>query len=266
MKNKFWLALACFIVSYIIYTLSQQIFQFYLNIYISIIISQLAFFLFPVVFSSHLLSFNFKSAFRINTLKNFHSYTYIFVLFLSLFILTHSIINIQLSLMPETVKYVMIEFSKKTDYILKELSQNNIAIAILSLGVVPAFSEELIFRGFLQKIFENKFGAHLGIVYSSIIFSLLHFNLLNLFPLFLMSLVIGKIAFYTNSIYPGMIIHFLINTTTIISKSISGKFLDANQYYQLSVEIILLFIFSLLFTVIVIKYFKRYYDYTNIKF
>jgi len=161
--------------------------------------------------------------------------------------------------LPETFRNIVQEYSKNTEYILRDLAINNLPMAMLSLALVPAIVEELVFRGFLQKLFEHKFGAHLGIIYTSLIFALLHFNLLNLFPLFLLSYVISKIAFYTNSIYPGIIIHFLVNTTTILSKLFNSKFPNAKQDYQLSFEIVLLFIFSSFIIMIIVHTFKRNY-------
>lgn len=261
MKNKFWLAFICFVASYIIYIFSQQVLQLIFDIYFSIIISQLFFFLLPILFVSYSLSFNFRSIFRINRLFNFSLYIYTFILFCSLFLFIHSLIFIQLTFLPESFKILVQEHSKNTEYILRDLAKDSLPWALLSLAVVPAIVEELIFRGFLQKIFEHRYGAHLGIIYTSLIFALLHFNLLNLIPLFLLSFVIGKIALYTNSIFPGIIIHFLVNTTTIISKSFYSGFLDAEQDYQFSLEILLLFIFSLFVTMIIVHTFKRNYNY-----
>ncbi len=80
------------------------------------------------------------------------------------------------------------------------------------VGVVMApLMEETFFRGFLFKGFRQKYGWKAGLIVSSFIFGLSHLQLAALFPTFLLGCVLAYVYHRTNSLFPGMILHFIIN-------------------------------------------------------
>jgi len=93
-------------------------------------------------------------------------------------------------------------------------------------GILLApLTEEMFFRGFLFQGFRQKYGWKFGLLLSSFIFGLSHLQLAALLPTFLLGCVIAYIFHRTNSILPGMLLHFLINT---------GGFLGAYAAYKLN--------------------------------
>ena len=76
--------------------------------------------------------------------------------------------------------------------------------------VLPAFFEELVFRGvILQSL--RQFGDGFALVASSLVFMLLHANLVQGPNAFLMGLVIGYFVLITGSVWTGVMIHLANN-------------------------------------------------------
>ena len=84
--------------------------------------------------------------------------------------------------------------------------------AIIIIGVVTGISEELIFRRFLfHHMFKNNGKLLLSLVSSALIFALLHFNYLQILPLFIFGVVLALMYYVSGSIVPGIIAHTLNN-------------------------------------------------------
>ncbi len=80
------------------------------------------------------------------------------------------------------------------------------------VGIVMApVMEEIFFRGFLFKGFRQKYGLKSALILSSFIFALSHFQFAALLPIFLLGGVLAYVYHRSNSLFPGMIIHFIIN-------------------------------------------------------
>ena len=81
---------------------------------------------------------------------------------------------------------------------------------MLAYAVLPAICEEFVFRGILCHEYE-KGGVLRAIVFSSLFFALLHFNIVNL-PVYLFSgAVLAMTLYATRSIFGCIIAHFLYN-------------------------------------------------------
>lgn len=87
---------------------------------------------------------------------------------------------------------------------------------ILTVSVVPAVSEEMLFRGCVMGRL-RKFGDGFALVASAILFGAIHGNLTQFPFAFIVGLAVGWTVIYTNSIIPAMIIHGLNNLISVIS-------------------------------------------------
>jgi len=80
------------------------------------------------------------------------------------------------------------------------------------VGVVFApFVEEIFFRGFLFQGFRQKYGWVRAMLLSSAIFAAAHLDPVSLIPTFILGLVLAYLFQRSNSIWPGTILHFLVN-------------------------------------------------------
>lgn len=80
------------------------------------------------------------------------------------------------------------------------------------VGIVFApFVEEIFFRGFLFQGFRQKYGWVGAMLLSSVIFSAAHLDPVSLIPTFVLGLVLAYLYHSSNSLWPGIILHFLVN-------------------------------------------------------
>lgn len=78
-------------------------------------------------------------------------------------------------------------------------------------AIVAPITEEMFFRGFLFKGLREKYGWVNALMFSSIIFALFHGQLATLLPTFLLGALFAYMYQRTESIFPGMVLHFTVN-------------------------------------------------------
>ena len=84
----------------------------------------------------------------------------------------------------------------------------------ISTAVVPALIEELALRGIIMQTL-RRYGDMFAIICSALIFGLMHCNLMQIPFAFVSGIVIGYATLVTESIWTGVIIHFLNNAFTV---------------------------------------------------
>ena len=85
-----------------------------------------------------------------------------------------------------------------------------ITMHIIALVVLPSVLEELVFRGVVMQSL-RRFGDSFALVISSILFGLVHGNLVQFIPSFLTGLAIGFFVLRSGSILTGILIHAVNN-------------------------------------------------------
>lgn len=88
-------------------------------------------------------------------------------------------------------------------------------IYAVAVAVVPAFVEEFAFRGAVMQPL-RKYGDGFAIVASSVVFAILHGNLIQAPFALIAGIGMGYAVCLTNSIWTGVIIHFLNNFYSVI--------------------------------------------------
>ncbi len=89
-------------------------------------------------------------------------------------------------------------------------------VSIITLGILPALCEEMFFRGTLQRILTRLWHRPiLSIVITSVTFALLHADYLNWAGIFMCSIIMGVLYFYTSSLWIPIIFHTVWNTWNI---------------------------------------------------
>lgn len=92
------------------------------------------------------------------------------------------------------------------------------AITALSivLSVIPALVEETFFRGFLQRRFLQRWSPVFAISVSTLLFAVMHMDSLqHIMAVVPLGLVNGLLAYRTNSVKPGMLVHAIHNTGVV---------------------------------------------------
>jgi uncharacterized protein len=88
---------------------------------------------------------------------------------------------------------------------------------IVVIAVVPAVSEEVLFRGLVQRNFEYSFGLAGGAVAAGVIFGVYHLNPFNLVPLVSLGIIFGMLVYKTGSIVAPILAHFVNNLAAVVT-------------------------------------------------
>lgn len=86
--------------------------------------------------------------------------------------------------------------------------------------------EELFFRGFAQRAAVARLGRPLGIGLTSVLFGLVHFQLLQLPALVAFGVVLGVLADRTGRLGPSIVTHMAFNATTVVSLVVLSTSID----------------------------------------
>ncbi|ULQ52283.1 type II CAAX endopeptidase family protein [Flavihumibacter fluvii] len=85
------------------------------------------------------------------------------------------------------------------------------------VALLPAICEELFFRGVLQRLFIQIFQRPwTGIIITAILFSAFHGQFLGFFPRVFLGIVLGAIYWYSGSIWPAIVAHFINNAIQVV--------------------------------------------------
>lgn len=91
-------------------------------------------------------------------------------------------------------------------------------INLLIMSVLAAVAEEIFFRGILMRVLTKWFGnVHIGIVVSTLIFAIIHFQPYKLLPMIVLGLFLGYIYYRTKSLWVPIIIHALNNAIVVVA-------------------------------------------------
>jgi uncharacterized protein len=126
--------------------------------------------------------------------------------------------------LPSFLKEVeawMLQQELKMELMTKKLivmnSMTALLVNLLMLAIIPAFGEELIFRGGFQQIFNRWFGNyHVAIWLTAIIFSSIHFQFYGFFPRMFLGALFGYLLVWSGSLWLPIIGHFLNNALAVI--------------------------------------------------
>jgi uncharacterized protein len=104
-------------------------------------------------------------------------------------------------------------FDTQGDEILKLIGLLENPVWFFLVGAVLApLVEEIFFRGFLFQGFRARFGWVSGMLLSSLIFAVAHLDPASLIPTFVLGNLLAYLYQRTNSVWPGVFLHVLVNT------------------------------------------------------
>jgi membrane protease YdiL (CAAX protease family) len=107
--------------------------------------------------------------------------------------------------------------------LLKATSVFEASFVIFVVAIIPALCEEILFRGLVQKSFEQKFKPYFSIFITSLFFGLYHFNPYGLVALVALGFYFGFAAYKSDSIFVPMILHFINNFLAVIAFLVLGS-------------------------------------------
>jgi len=107
-------------------------------------------------------------------------------------------------------------YQKKIAEIFTHTNPLRLVLSLISLAVLPAIGEELIYRGILfSKLREATSNFHFAALISGIIFASVHQQPMQLIPIAFMGVFLAYVYHYTKNIWYSITLHFLINAVQI---------------------------------------------------
>lgn len=103
-------------------------------------------------------------------------------------------------------------------------------VSIISLAILPAIFEELLFRGIIFKGLRQK-GKVFAICVSALMFTLLHFSINQTIYPFVMGLLLGCIMWHENNILYTIIAHFVSNLLSLIFSYFNWWYVSTQWFY-----------------------------------
>ena len=110
------------------------------------------------------------------------------------------------------------------DAMFDSVSPAAVILNVLIIGVLAGFSEELFFRGALQRILvSSKMSVHAAIWITAFIFSAMHFQFFGFVPRMLLGAGFGYLLWWSGSVWLPMLVHTLNNSVYVVLYSFTGS-------------------------------------------
>lgn len=141
----------------------------------------------------------------------------------------------------------------------------NFLLQVVLVSVLPAFCEEFMHRGVLLRGLSKSVGVKSALIISSVLFGLMHLNIVQVFYATILGLLIGFVSVVGKSIIPAIIIHFVNNFLNVYlsfaeanSWPLGDFYSVINSFFQnnnliivlIVVVLVLIFLIFLLFALI----------------
>jgi hypothetical protein len=103
-----------------------------------------------------------------------------------------------------------------TEVFTKGTSVSKLILNLVVVAFVAAFSEEIFFRGILQKVLiECVKNKHIGVWIGAALFSGFHMQFYGFIPRMLMGAYLGYLFLWSGSLWPGLLAHFTNNAMAV---------------------------------------------------
>jgi len=123
--------------------------------------------------------------------------------------------------LPTELQSIMQQFKDMFDTLYKQLvgahTIGELIVVLVVVAVVPAVTEELMFRGLIQRNLERVLTPVGGMMVTGVIFAGYHLNPFSFIPLVAIGMYLGFLAMRSGSIWMSMIGHFANNALAVFA-------------------------------------------------
>ena len=96
------------------------------------------------------------------------------------------------------------------------LTNEYMASSIILVGIMPAFLEEMLFRGVILSGFKDNYSRTKAIIMSSLLFGIVHLNPWQFVTAFIIGIISAWICLQTKSILPSIYMHLYNNMLAVL--------------------------------------------------
>lgn len=104
-----------------------------------------------------------------------------------------------------------------TEAFLSTTTTSGLLVNIFMIAILPAFAEEILFRGAIAGLLRNwTKNVHVAVFVSSLIFAAIHLQFYGFLPRFLLGMALGYLFFWSGSLWLPIAAHFTNNFLSVI--------------------------------------------------
>lgn len=129
-----------------------------------------------------------------------------------------------LTLLEEKLRQMEQTATETTMLLLRADTIGGLLLNLVVVAVIPAVSEEFLFRGAVQNVLKNWFkNIHWAVIVTAVIFSAVHGQFFGFLPRAALGVMLGYLLVYTRSIWTPVIAHFVNNATVVVVSFLQAK-------------------------------------------
>jgi hypothetical protein len=151
--------------------------------------------------------------------------------------------------------------AEMTKFLTQFDSVYQVMLALFVIAVLPAFGEEIVFRGIIQnQLFRATSNKHVAIWFAAFLFSAIHFQFFGFVPRLLLGALFGYLYYWSGSLWFAVIAHFVNNGFSVLAMYFYQR--GTVDYDLESPEAVpaTVIIFSSLLTMALLYYFYKYFE------
>jgi hypothetical protein len=184
-------------------------------------LGQLLFLLLPTLLLTKLATFDIKDFLRLNKVTILQSVLAVVGIFSLQQILQVYMVFQDKIPMPQSMQPQLNQIKQAIEEAYKALAGSStlpeMFYVILVVALVPAFAEEILFRGLVQKSLEKSLNVKRGVIITGLVFGGFHLNPFSFVPLAAIGIYLGFLTSKSGSIYSSIIAHFFNNLIAVLA-------------------------------------------------
>lgn len=152
---------------------------------------------------------------------------------------------------------------RRTELLIGGTGLASFIISVLIVGILASFSEELFFRGTLQRLISSSGAStHVAVWTTAIIFSAIHFQFFGFFPRLLLGALFGYIVAWSGNLWLGVVAHFTNNflasaVMTVGAQTAVSRYVTPQGEQAVTAPMVWTALASLIVTVLLLLVFRR---------
>ncbi len=228
------------------------------------VFGQIAFLLLPTILLTKLVSTNIFDYLRFKSTSLIQIILAMFGMFALGQMLQVYLVVQEMIPLPESIQPFVESIKNSIEQLYKQVAgASNIQelfFVLFVVAIVPAFAEEFLFRGLVQRSLERGLTPIKGIILTGIIFGAFHLNPFTFVPLAIIGIYLGFLVLKSGSLLVPIVAHFFNNGVAVLAIYLKydDNALITGKPTDMSPEILLLtFLFFSLVFLIIIYYFIR---------
>ncbi|MBR6514442.1 MAG: CPBP family intramembrane metalloprotease [Clostridia bacterium] len=213
------------------------------NVFLAVIILQIILFIIPGILYCRLKGSGFISKVHFNAF----SLDKLWMAVCSFFVLASGSALIKVGLYA--IGYYSQQYTLYESYLPNDASSiSNLLYILIAIAIIPAVTEEFIFRGIVLGEYRDcKTTPTTAVMLSAALFAMLHFNMYQFPVYFFGGIVLGYVTVITNSVFCAMIVHLLNNIFSLLFEPQLLRLIS-----QTDSPVFVLFILAIIFFVFLI--------------